>query len=248
LILGLLVNRQRLKREHLARQKAEKSALDFSGRLITAQEDERSRLARELHDDVTQRLALLAIDAGRGEHKGDKKADDASMRTVREGLIRLSEDVHSLSYRLHPSILDDLGLIEALKAECDRFSRVESILVTTKLPENFNSPPRQIALCLFRIAQEALRNISRHAKATTAEISLRSLDNGIQLCVRDDGIGFDPGHHRDRPSLGLASMRQRVYLIGGELEIESSPGHGVIVLAWVPVREERHEAAARVAG
>lgn len=246
-ILVLLLNRRRLKREHLARQRAEESALDFSGRLISAQEDERSRLARELHDDVTQRLALLAIDAGRSEREGNK-ADENAMRAVREGLIRLSEDVHSLSYRLHPSVLDDLGLIEALKAECERFSRIESIPVDIKVQDGFGSPPRQIALCLFRIAQEALRNVGRHAKAKTAEVSLRSLDNGIQLCVRDDGVGFDDRHHRDRPSLGLASMRQRIYLVGGELDIDSSPGHGTIVLAWVPVREERREASARFAG
>ena len=105
------------------RRQAEETARELSGRLINAQEEERSRLARELHDDVTQRLALLAIDAGRGEHILPSAAGGKAMRAMREGLIRLSEDVHALSYRLHPTILEDLGLIEALKTECERFGR-----------------------------------------------------------------------------------------------------------------------------
>ena len=99
------------------------------------------------------------------------------------------------------------------------------------IEENLVAPTQQIALCLFRIAQEALQNVGRHARASRAEVSLQSLDSGFQIYVRDDGVGFDPKHHRDRPSLGLASMQQRIYLLGGELDIESSPGHGTIVLA-----------------
>jgi signal transduction histidine kinase len=106
--------------EHRRRRRSEAAAHDLSGRLINAHEEERARLARELHDDVTQRLAMLAIDAGRKERVLSGSAADTVMREMREGLVRLSEDVHALSYRLHPSILEDLGLIEALKAECER--------------------------------------------------------------------------------------------------------------------------------
>ena len=247
-IIALLMNRRRLERERIERQRAEKAARDFSERLISAQEDERSRLARELHDDVTQRLAVLAIEAGRAQVRGQSQGTDTAMREIGEGLVKLSEDVHALSYRLHPSILDDLGLIEALKAECERFSKLESIPVDLTIEENLVAPTQQIALCLFRIAQEALQNVGRHARASRAEVSLQSLDNGFQIYVRDDGVGFDPKHHRDRPSLGLASMQQRIYLVGGELDIESSPGHGTIVLAWVPAREERDESRTRAAG
>lgn len=247
-IIALLMNRRRLERERIERQRAEKAARDFSERLISAQEDERSRLARELHDDVTQRLAVLAIEAGRAQVRGQSQGTDTAMREIGEGLVKLSEDVHALSYRLHPSILDDLGLIEALKAECERFSKLESIPVDLTIEENLVAPTQQIALCLFRIAQEALQNVGRHARASRAEVSLQSLDSGFQIYVRDDGVGFDPKHHRDRPSLGLASMQQRIYLLGGELDIESSPGHGTIVLAWVPAREERDEARTRAAG
>ena len=246
-IAVLLLNRRRLERERVERQRAEDTAHEFSRRLISAQEDERSRLARELHDDVTQRLALLAINAGRAAHKAGNGKSDEAMSTMRQGLTKLSEDVHALSYRLHPSILDDLGLIEALKNEAERFSQSESVPVDLKMEEDLVAPTGPIALGLFRIAQEALQNVGRHAKAGQVMMSLRQFDNGFEFCVRDDGVGFEPKVHRVRPSLGLASMQQRIYLLGGELNVESSPGHGTMVLAWVPSMEEQRGPSARAA-
>jgi signal transduction histidine kinase len=248
IITVLLLNRWRLERERADRQRAETAARDFSERLISVQEDERSRLARELHDDITQRLAALAIEAGRAQGRRGGPADDAAMRDIRDGLVKLSEDVHTLSYRLHPSILDDLGLVEALKAECERFSRLEAIPVDVKIEDGFLNPPPPAALCLFRIAQEALQNTGRHAKATQVDISLQRSDGGFGICVRDNGIGFDPKHRRERASLGLASMQQRIYRLGGELDIDSTPGHGTIVLAWVPTTEKHHESPAPALG
>ncbi len=231
LIIGLLASRTRQRR-------AEAAAHDLSRRLIHTHEEARARLARELHDDVTQRLASLAIAVGRVEH-GTAQAPAAEMaREVREGLVRLSEDVHALSYRLHPSILDDLGLIEALRAEGERFGQRESIPVEVKWRDLPESLPGQTALCLFRIAQEALRNVARHANARTVAVSLRGLDGGVQLAVQDDGCGFDPARQRNRPSLGLASMRERVHLLGGELDVESAPGHGTTIVAWAPLTGE----------
>ena len=221
-------------RERHQRQRLEAEAHALSGRLIKAQEDERARLARELHDDVTQRLAGLAIDAGRAERNLSGSAG-GTIKRMREGLVQLSEDVHALSYRLHPAILEDLGLVEAINAECERFSRTCSIrLEANHIPENL---PRDVALCLFRVIQEGLRNIARHSKASEAEIRLQRLDGGLQLTIRDDGAGFDPAHHR--VSLGHASMRQRVFLLGGKFDIDSRAGHGTTIRAWVPLKEER---------
>jgi signal transduction histidine kinase len=234
--------------EHRQRRRSEVAAHELSGRLINAQEEERARLARELHDDVTQRLASLAIDAGREERTLSGSAGGTTIRTMREGLIRLSEDVHALSYRLHPSILEDLGLIEALKAECERFSRTCSIRLDAdpgNIPERL---PNEVALCLFRIAQEGLRNIVRHARASRAQVRLGRIDGGLQLVVRDDGAGFDGAQDRGRASLGHASMRQRVLLVGGRIEIDSSPGQGTTIRAWVPLKEWRSESSARAAG
>jgi signal transduction histidine kinase len=234
--------------ERQQRRRSEAAAHDLSGRLIHAQEEERSRLARELHDDVTQRLALLAIDAGREERNLSGHAGGAVMRTLREGLVRLSADVHALSYRLHPSILEDLGLTEALKSECERFSQTGSVRLDTNLDEVPERLPRDVALCLFRIAQEGLRNVARHADATRAEVSLRRLNGGLQLAVRDDGTGFDSAAHRVKTSLGHASMRQRAFFLGGRVDIASSPGHGTVITAWVPLKEQRLEPSARSAG
>lgn len=231
LIVSLLINRVR-------RRRAEAAARDLARELINAQERERSRLARELHDDVTQRLARLAIDAGRAE-RGDAGASPAeTLRAVREDLARLSEDVHALSYRLHPSLLDDLGLAAALKAECERFTRQESIPTEVKLHELPAAIPADRALCLFRVAQSALRNVVRHARARRVEVTLRGLDGGLQLAVHDDGAGFDPARQHARHTLGLASMRERVHLLAGEFDIESAPGQGTLILAWVPLRTE----------
>jgi signal transduction histidine kinase len=108
--------------------------------------------------------------------------------------------------------------------------------------------PRDAALCLFRVAQEGLRNIGRHAGATRSTVSLRRLNGGLQLAVTDNGAGFDPGSHRKRTSLGHASMRQRAFLLGGKVEIVSAPGRGTTVLAWIPLKDEYGERSARAAG
>jgi PAS domain S-box-containing protein len=223
-------------RDATERKQAERTAREFGGRLLRAQEAERARLARELHDDITQRLARLAIDAGRVAVDGTNGvARDATLAEVRDGLVRLSEDVHSLSYKLHPALLEDLGLTDALKAECEQFSRKESISVEAKLAGLPAIIPQDIGLCLFRVAQEALRNVARHAQARSAKVAIRGLDGGLQLAVSDTGIGFDRSQQRHRPSLGLASMQERVRLLGGELDIESEPGHGTTIVAWVPL-------------
>jgi signal transduction histidine kinase len=231
------------------RRSAEAEARDLNGRLITAQEDERARLAHALHDDITQRLALVAIEVGRKESSIGDAGTKQVMRSMRNILTKLSEDVHALSYALHPAILQDLGVIEALKTECDRFWSVEGIPVSFRAEELLDEPLRPVALCLYRIAQEALRNVARHAKASAVEVGFRSVDGGFQLSVHDNGVGFDPARKRARPSLGHASMRQRVSLVGGELRVDSQPGHGTTVVAWAPLNKEAHrESSASVAG
>lgn len=222
--------------EQRKRRRSEADARALSRQLIHAQEEERARLARELHDDVTQRLAVLAISAARQEGKRLSAAERSAMGSVHDGLVRLSEDVHALSYRLHPSILTDLGLAEALKSECESFSLspVHLELDAADIPEDM---PQDIALCLYRIAQESLRNVARHSGASRTELRLRRRGGGLVLTIRDNGAGFDIRQRREGMSLGLASMRQRVASLGGRLDIDSSPGHGTKVEAWIPLRE-----------
>jgi len=204
----------------------------LAGRLLTAHEDERRRLARELHDDLTQRLARLAIDAGRMESAADAPE---GVRPLREGLVRLSEDVHAMSYRLHPSVLDDLGLIEALEAECARVARSGALRVDVDASGGVpGALTAEASLCLFRVAQEALSNAARHARASAVTVLLAPSGKGVQLAVSDNGSGFDPDRPRDHASLGLASMRERVRLLRGQFAIESTPGRGTTVVAWIP--------------
>jgi len=217
------------------RRLAERESHTLSARLFTAHEDERRRLARELHDDVTQRLARLAIDAARLESMESHTHDGAS-QSVHGELVRLSEDMHALSYRLHPSILDDLGLAEALKAECEQVSRHEPVRVEVEVQQVPDTLPNDVALCIFRVAQEALRNVARHARASVATVSLALREGGLSLAVRDNGIGFDIDAAQSRPSLGRAGMGERVRLLGGTFHIRSTTGQGTTVLAWVPLK------------
>jgi PAS domain S-box-containing protein len=216
------------------RKQVEAELGQLGRRLIGAHEAERALLARELHDDVTQRLAVLAIDVGRAERATPDQAHAQAMRDIRHGLIRLSEDVHSLAYQLHPSVLEELGLAEALRAECERMGRQGPLAVAVEIDSTPTDLSRDAALCLFRIAQEALSNVSHHAQARSASVALRDLDGGWVLAVRDDGVGFAPDKRGAARSLGLASMRERVGLVHGTLDIESAPGQGTTVVAWVP--------------
>ncbi len=247
LILALLASRGRLRRSRAALHVREAEARDLTGRLIHAQEDERARLARELHDDTTQRLAMLAISAGEGERAAKDGTGKASWSEMREELARLSEDVHALSYRLHPSILADLGLAEALRGECDRFARVEGLVVSSDVREVPDDLSAGTALGLFRIAQEALRNVARHAGATRVAVSLTGDGRRLMLRVADDGRGFAPGQG-PAPGLGLASMRQRAALMGAAFEIRSGRGQGTEIEVSVPIARERHEPSAPSAG
>jgi PAS domain S-box-containing protein len=221
-------------RDVTGRKRQEDDLRELSRRLIGAQEQERALLARELHDDVTQRLAVLAIDVGRAELDTADGAHAATLRGVREGLTRLSEDVHSLAYQLHPSVLEELGLAEALRAECERRSRQGGMAISLDLDPLPAAVGKAAPLCLFRVAQESLSNVARHAEARAADVALRRMDDGLVLAVRDDGVGFDPAHPESTRSLGLVSMRERMRLVDGTLDIESARGQGTTVIAWVP--------------
>jgi PAS domain S-box-containing protein len=224
----------RAREQSLRRTQAELRAL--ARRLLQAQEQERGRLAREMHDDWTQRLAVLAIDAVKLERRlGDPNAARTLLHAMREQLVALSEDVHALSRQLHPSILDDVGLVEALRSECAAFARREGIAVAYHGGAVPTEMPRDVALCVYRVAQEALRNIARHAAVKEASVSLGGGHGELVLCVQDRGAGFDPSRVRSTPGLGLSSMQERAHLIEAELSIRSQPGQGTTVTLRVPL-------------
>ena len=224
-------------RDVTERKQDEDELRDLSQRLIGAHEAERALLARELHDDVSQRLAVLAIDVGRAELAAPDRAQAEAMQEVRTGLVRLSEDIHSLAYQLHPSVLEELGLVEALRTECERRGRQGRLDLSLELEPLPAVIGKDAALCLFRVAQEALNNVARHAEVRAATVTLRQMDGGLLLAVSDGGVGFDPESRGKGMSLGLASMRERVRLVHGTLDIESAPNRGTTILAWVPAEE-----------
>jgi signal transduction histidine kinase len=167
---------------------------------------------------------------------------EPAQEPLREGLVEikqqvadLSQSIHAISRRVHPSILDDLGLVDALRLECETFSQRESVTVrydTRGVPEEVS---KDIALCLYRIAQECLRNTARHAQTNEVHVSLTGVDDGVRLVVRDAGIGFDTAADREVPGLGLLSMAERARLIQAKLSIESEPGRGTVVTVRAPL-------------
>jgi signal transduction histidine kinase len=211
---------------------------DISGRLIAAQEEERRRIARDLHDDFSQKLALLSIDLERLRQNPEAREVRQQILELCERAQEISSDVQQLSYQLHPSKLDRLGLVVALKSHCDEIKKhheLELSFIHHNVPARL---PQEIALCVFRIVQEALRNIVRHSKAASALISLVGKDEAIHLTVSDSGIGFAVSSARSREGLGLISMEERLRLVGGEILIHSRPGRGTMIDVQIPLAQQ----------
>jgi signal transduction histidine kinase len=217
---------------------SQKDLRKLAGRLISTKEEELRRLSRELHDDLTQRLAVLAIEAGKLElHFFEECSPPESIQKVseiKEQLIKISEDVHRISRQLHPTILDDLGLVRAVEAECKALSKREGIEIIFTREDVPDRLPADIPLCLYRIVQEGLNNCVYHSGTKSCKVILKGSEDKISLTVKDTGRGFDPVAVRDKPGLGLSSMRERVQLVGGNLKVDSQPGRGTSVRVTIP--------------
>ena len=199
-------------------------------RALDAQEAERKRIALELHDEVGQTLTAIALRAERAA--GDPTTQSQALTEIVEHVLRSLDDVHRIGRELRPEALDDLGLVNALIALCRRLDREGGLRVRRDLGWELPALPAEHELVIYRVAQEALTNVLRHAHASEAIVSLRAVENGVLLTVRDDGQGL-PDHAREG---GLAGMRERAMLIGAELEI-GSPGAGTAITLRVPVGE-----------
>jgi len=225
----------RQSREHLIRMRgAELKAL--TAKLLKVQEEERRRIARELHDDLSQRMAALAVEAERlaGVLPATLPSDVMdSLRTLHAQAGQIAEDVHGLAYELHPSILDDLGLNAALKAFAQDVSKRAGFPVAFASDQLPAIIPGAIANCLYRVAQECLRNVTKHARASQVTVKLVGSGNWIGLSVQDNGVGFDVDSSRSG-KLGLMSMRERLQAVGGVLHVLTAVGKGTTILAWVP--------------
>ncbi len=214
----------------------------LASQLLRLQEEERRRISRDLHDDINQRLALLSIDIEMLEQQLPDASDRTvrTVRTIQDRIVELSENVRRLAYQFHPSILDDLGVSIALRRLVDDFQTrtgIEARFIGKDIPKHV---AKDVVTCVYRVAQEGLANISRHARAKNVRVELERVRGGLQLRMSDDGVGFDVNRYDGRRgSLGLLSMRERVSLVAGTLEIQSTPGEGTQICAWVPFKQER---------
>jgi signal transduction histidine kinase len=210
---------------------------DLAGRLITAQEAERSRIAGELHDDVNQQLAGLSIALSgvkRQLQKGTSEAVQEEISQLQQRTIDLADVIRNLSHELHPGILQHAGLVAALRGHCAEFGTQHAIEVTLSAPDGLDIIPRDVALCLYRVVQEALRNIAEHSGAHGAQVTMRSNEDVLELIIVDDGEGFDLAKARAAGGLGLISLDERVRLVGGSLAINTQPQHGTELRVQVP--------------
>lgn len=214
---------------------SKKESQKLAGRLLSVQEEERRRLARELHDDLAQRLALMSIEAGKFNAEGCDTETADIIHNLQEKLINISEDIHRISRQLHPSIIEDLGLEEALRSEIHNFSKLEEIPVKFEYERGLANPSMEIAVSLFRVTQECLRNIKKHACAKNVSVKMAYEDDSILLTICDDGIGFVSDLVKKMPGLGLRSMRERMRLIGGGIAYLPRPGKGTTVEARVDI-------------
>jgi len=238
LIAGLLVQRaRRMRAEAIVRGKeadlrdSYERIRQLAGRLITAQETTRTRIARDLHDDVCQELAGISITVGQlKQRQGDLQdaSTQGSLTTLQERTVALADGVRRLSHDLHPSILQHVGLVGALRAHCRELEARHAVRVVLEPRGDVQRADANVALCLYRIAQEALRNAIAHGEARRLTVSVAAGDGELVLAISDDGTGFDLEKGRGA-GLGLVSMEERIHLVGGRLQIDTRPGHGTTI-------------------
>jgi len=234
----VLEERQAILERHqavLERHQTEMGALNE--RLMKAQEEERIRIAGELHDGVLQKITSLALELATAtiELPADSEPR-AEVREVEKKLIEVGTEIRQLSHELHPAVLQETGLPSALSSYCEEFSNLRGIPISYKADESVEELSPGAALCIYRIAQEALGNVAKHAKAKQVEVRLTQSDGRVCLVVSDDGVGFNPEGSGRSGGLGLINMRERVRQLSGSFEFESQPGRGTTVKAEVPFR------------
>jgi signal transduction histidine kinase len=207
------------------------------GRLIDIQEAERRRISRELHDDLNQKIATLSVAISRIKRRLPLAERDlvTELDDLRQKTNSLTNEIRRLSHQLHPAVLEHLGLVTALESYIGNFKDEERIEVSLTAELGEERVPFQTSICIYRVAVEALRNVSRHSGAVSAMISLRRDDGSLELRVSDSGKGFDVRAFRKSGGLGLVSIEERLRLLQGSCEIHSSPEKGTTLVARVPL-------------
>jgi two-component system sensor histidine kinase UhpB len=236
LLIGVIVREhQRVRRAQAALATSYGQMRALAGRLVTVQEEERRRIARDVHDDIGQRVASLSIALSAAKRK--VPANEGSLveelSALQQQARKIASDLRRLSHELHPAVLDQLGLVEALKVRCSQVQAESGVQIELEAAGEWPEAEGAVALCLYRVAQEALRNVTRHAQARSARVSLERREALVVMRVADDGCGFDGAAARFS-GLGLVSLRERVRLLGGTLEVETAPDAGTKVTVSLP--------------
>jgi PAS domain S-box-containing protein len=224
------------------RKTSEESLHTLSGRLIHAQEQERARIARELHDDFSQRLALLGI--GLGQLWKELPESQVEQRTgvleILKGTKEMSSDLHSLSHQLHSSKLELVGLVSALNGLCKEMSEKYKIEIHFTKSGSLPKITKDVELCLFRVTQEALGNVVKHSQSKSAQVELGANSMGVSLRIKDAGRGFEPNLSNPAAGIGLVGMRERLRLVGGRLSVKSVLLRGTEIIAEIPQVASSH--------
>lgn len=239
--LGVMIDITKRKQAEEALHRQQAQLEELTSKLLAAQEQERRRIARDLHDDVSQRLAALVLEVASFEnHPSVISAELAhALTTFRRGLEEVSDDVHSLAYRLHPSLLEHAGLRPAVEDHIQQVSRRMGLPIRLEIAGVPTAVPLDHATCLFRVMQESIQNVVKHAQATQAAVQLRGSSKGLGLSVIDNGKGFHPYDlSAHQQGLGLSSMEERLRQLHGSFRIHSRPSQGTKVCAWVPFEVE----------
>ena len=219
------------------RKLAAEALTTVNQKLIEAHEEERTRLARELHDDIVQRLAMLSINLQLVKRNPPASAAelDQEIGAAIQKLADLTTDIQALSHRLHSSKLELLGLVAAAAGFCEELSDRHAVEIDFHSENISKTLPPGISVCLFRVLQEALQNTIKHSGSRRFQVLLRGQVDNVELTVQDSGAGFDPGEAMRGRGLGLTSMRERLGLVGGQLSIHSELGRGTTIQARVPL-------------
>jgi PAS domain S-box-containing protein len=227
---------------------AEETLSSISRQLIEAQEQERTWIAREMHDDINQRLSVVAMELDRQGQNLQASADELrwSMAEVYKQISELSSDIHSMSHRLHSLKLDSLGLAAAAKSFCCELAERQDVEVKFSSERVPRKLPEAISLCLFRVLQEALQNAVKHSGVRNFRVALVGSTNQVALTVCDEGRGFRAEEVLRKGRLGLTSMKERLNLVGGTFEIDAKPSRGTIIRAFVPLKPQAKFAGAGI--
>jgi signal transduction histidine kinase len=217
-----------LQRRHLAVTRS------LSGRILNAQEEERAYVARELHDGLLQRVALLAAEVTHlAEQEKAVGAPSGWHVGLRDELADLGEEIRRIAHRMHPAALDMLGLRAALEMLVDEFGATGDLSVTLQLPPGTSAPPSEVSLCIYRIVQEGLRNVVQHAQVREATLRVTLIRGGTLIEILDNGRGLAPTG-LERRGLGLKSARERVRALGGDFSFQSAAFGGTRLVVWLP--------------